>query len=108
MTREEKDQYQQISRKCRFCLAGSLGLVLALALTRMVLSNRPATWGGDLNELKQTVAEVKNQNFHLTTELAAKSGNLIDIQAAALAAGYTDKPQIKTLAVPAAVAQALP
>ncbi len=108
MTREEKDQYQQISRKCRFCFAASIGLVITLALTRMILSNRPATWGGDLNELKQTVAEVKNQNFHLATQLAAASGNLLEIQQAALTSGYTDKPTIKHLAVPATVAQALP
>ena len=85
MTRGEKTQYQQISRKCRWCLGGSITLVILLAFTRMVLSNRPATWGGDLNQLKQTVAEVKTQNFYLATELAAKSGNLIDLQQAALA-----------------------
>lgn len=95
MTKEEKNQYQQISRKCRFCLTGSIGLVILLAITRMILSNRPATWGGDLNQLKQTITEVKNQNFYLATELAAKTGNLSELEIAAMAAGYTDKPKIK-------------
>lgn len=95
MTREEKTQYQQISRKCRFCFTASIGLVVLLAITRMILSNRPATWGGDLNQLKQNIAEVKTQNFYLATELAAKSGNLLELQAAALANGYTDKPEVK-------------
>lgn len=95
MTREEKNLNQQISRKCRFCFVASIGLVILLGITRMILSNRPATWGGDLNKLKRTVAEVKNQNFYLATELAAKTGNLSELEIAAMAAGYTDKPKIK-------------
>lgn len=95
MTKEEKTQYQQISRKCRFCLAGSIGLVCLLVITRMILSNRPATWGGDLNQIKQAVAETKKENLHLETEVAAKSGNLNVLQTEAMAAGFTDKPKIK-------------
>lgn len=108
MTRDEKIQHQLLSRKCRTCFWLSLGLVFSLSLIKMILSNRPATWGNNLEVLKQQVNQLKQENQYLTTQLALKQGGLIQLQQQAKNQGFTEKPQFKFLTPPAAVAQKLP
>lgn len=108
MTKAEKVKIYQISRKCYACLWFCLILVLSLTLVKMFLSNRPANWGNNLTVIREETSFIKKQNLELKTQLAAKEGGLSVLRDQALQAGFTEKPTIKYLSLPPAVAQKMP
>jgi len=109
MTKHQIQQYHQvISRKCRLCLAASVGLVIALSLMKIIASNQTATLGQKLEAIKQETDFTKQQNLQLKTELATKTGGLTDLSQQALSQGFTDKPTIKYFNSSTTVAQKLP
>ena len=108
MTRDEKQKHQLVSKKCQTCLKLSLGLVICLGLTKMVLTNRASTWGHDLYSIKQQTQAIKNQNLNLQSELAKSTGGLTQLSLEAEKQGFTDKPTYKYFQKGPSVAQALP
>ena len=75
MTKQQIKQYHQaISRKCRLCLAASVGLVIALSLVKIIASNQTATLGQKLEAIKQETDFTKQQNLQLKGQLAVKTG----------------------------------
>ena len=95
MTKLQKKQaYQKLSRKCRFCLALSLALVLGTSLAKIIVSNRSATWGKDLESLQAETDKIAQDNVILKTELSQKTGGLISLSREAQEQGFTDKPQV--------------
>ncbi|MCX6816323.1 MAG: hypothetical protein NTZ93_00385 [Candidatus Beckwithbacteria bacterium] len=97
MTKSEKQAYQKLSRKCRFCLILSLGLVLASSLAKIIVSNRSATWGKNLESLQAETDKIIQDNSILKSELSQNIGGLITISEQAFKQGFTDKPQVKYL-----------
>ena len=109
MTKQQIKQHQQtISRKCRLCLAASLGLVISLSLVKIIVSNQTATLGRDLEAIKQETDLTKQQNLQLKSQLTVKTGGLTELNQQALSQGFTDKPTIKYLNSFTTVAQKLP
>jgi len=108
MTKNQKLHHQTISRKCKTCLWFSLGLVITLTLIKMSFSNRSATWGHNLENLKQQTSQVKKQNLYLKTKLLTANGGLLKLKQQALASGYVEKPIIKYIGTTPTVAQKLP
>jgi len=108
MTKEEKLIHNQISQKCIICLWSCLILVLSLTLVKMFLSNRPANWGKNLTIIREETSFIKKQNLELKTQLAAKEGGLNFLRDQALQAGFIEKPTVKYLSLPPAVAQKMP
>lgn len=108
MTREEKDILNTTSKKCRLLTVISLCLVIGLALAKMVVSNKAATWGEQVEAVENQAEAVKQENLNLKTQLAAKGGGLETLQAAAEAAGFTSDIQVKYFTKPETVALNLP
>jgi len=95
MTQAEKQKYQKLTGKCRFCLVLSVVLVLAAALAKVVYANRSADRGAELEAIKQETAAVRQENLQLKSKISRQSGGLIRLNEEALAQGFTDKPQLK-------------
>ena len=109
MTQQEIKNHQKLTiRKCRWNLWLSLGLVLVLSLTKLVLVNRSATWGRQLEEIKQETQAVKAESDRLKLELNRQIGGLDQLQTKAKELGYVDKPQYLYLSGGESVAQKLP
>ena len=108
MTKNEKTHHQTISRKCKTCLWFSLALVIGLSLVKMSFSNHSATWGHNLDNLKQKISQVKKQNLYLKAQLLTLNGGLLKLKSHALSSGYVENPTIKYIGTPPAVAQKLP
>jgi len=95
MTKEEKREYQKLSRKCRFCLVSSIALVALCSLAKIIYSNRSATWGRNLESLQSAAAAIRQENLVLQSEMTKKAGGLTALNQEALERGFTDKPQIR-------------
>ncbi len=109
MTKFDQKQFNlTILKKCRWNLWLSLGLVLSLSLTKLILVNRSATWGRQLEEIKQETERVKAENDQLKLELTRQIGGLDKIGEKAKELGFVDKPQYLYLNGGESVAQKLP
>jgi len=109
MTKFDQKQFNlTILRKCRWNLWLSVGLVLALSLAKLVLVNRSATWGRQLEQIKQETEEVKAENDRLKLEFNRQIGGLDKAQEKAKALGFVDKPNYLYLSGGESVAQKLP
>lgn len=109
MTKFDQQQFNStILRKCRWNLWFSLILVLTLSLIKLVLVNRSATWGRQLEQIKQAAEEVKTENDRLKLELNRQIGGLDKVQAKATELGFVDKPHYLYLNGGESVAQKLP
>ena len=109
MTKQEIKNHQKLTiRKCRWNLWLSLGLVLVLSLTKLILVNRSSTWGRQLEQIKQETEQVKAENDRLKLELNRQIGSLDKAQEKAKELGFVDKPQYLYLSGGESVAQKLP
>lgn len=109
MTALEKKQFDlRVLKKCRFSFAASLFLVLSLLLTKLVLANRVATWGRQLEAIKTETAAVKAENEERQLQLSRQSGGLDQLKAKALEMGFVEKPQYLYLTSGETVAQKRP
>jgi len=108
MTKQEKQKLERIDRKCKACLLVFFGLVLTLTVTKMVFSNRAATWGHTLKEIKKQTYDIQKQSLHLKTQLAQKTGGLDQLVEQAKKQGFTDKPNYQYFTSGPSVAQKLP
>lgn len=109
MTNNQKKQNQRQSlKKCRFILFICAGLIFSLSLTKLLLSNRAATWGQELEEIQLTTSGVKKRNQELLLTLKQKNGSLAQLQEQAQNLGFVDKPQYLYLSPNSNVAQKLP
>jgi len=107
-TLEEKQLLAKFQRKCRFCILLSLAIVFCLSLTKMFFSNRAATWGHNLESIKQQTQTIKLENLNLKGQFAQKTGGLTQLAQQAQKKGFTDKPVIKYFKYSVSVAQRLP
>ena len=108
MTREQKQLYQHSFKRCRSFITVCIAVVVILALVKMVMVNRAATWGFQLETLKQQTEEIKKQNLYLQAQLAQQAGGLDQLTLQAQAQGFVDKPQVKYFTPGAGLAQKLP
>ena len=109
MTKQEiKNQQKLTIRKCRWNLWLSVGLVLTLSLVKLILVNRSATWGRQLEQTEQATERVKAENDQLKLELARQTGGLDKAQEKAKELGFVDQPQYLYLTSGESVAQKLP
>lgn len=95
MTITEKKNYHEYNCKCRFCLAVSLILVIGLSIIKIIFANRSATWGRNIETIKKEAQLIHQENQMIRSELAQKTGGLIELNQMAIAQGFTDKPQVK-------------
>ena len=108
MTQKEKKQYQQINRKCKFCLWLSIIAVISLSLVKMVLANSGSTRGSSLQQLEQQAYQLRQENQRLNTQLAGLTGGLDQLAVEAREAGFIDNPKIKSFVPAPPLAQKLP
>lgn len=109
MTKHQQLQLaNRTSRKCRLCVYASLVLVISLTMIKMVLSNRAATWGKTLDSLKQETNQIKQTNLNLRTQLAQKTGGLLQLESLAQQNGFISNPTIKYFPGGISVAQKMP
>lgn len=109
MTKQEIKNHQKLTiRKCRWNLWLSLVLVLSLSLTKLILVNRSATWGLQLEEIKQEATAIKAENDNLKLRLSQQGGGLDQLKTKAKEMGFVDKPQYLYLTGGESVAQKLP
>ena len=108
MTRDEKQILNTTSRKCRIITAVSLCVVIGLGIAKMVVANRAATWGEQVDAVASKSEAVRQENLRLKAELAARGGGLETLSAAAEAAGFTSDVTVLYFAPPQPVALNLP
>ena len=109
MTKLEQKQFNlNILKKCRFSFSLSLVLVLTLALAKLILVNRSATWGRQLEAIEAETLAVKAETDQLKLQLNQQGGRLSEIKDKAFSLGYVEKPQYWYLPAGDSVAQKLP
>lgn len=108
MTKSEKLKLDKLDKKFKTCLMVSLGLVLSLTVVKMVFSNRAATWGKGLEQIKKQTYALEKQNQHLRAKLAQQTGGLDQLADQAKQQGFSDKPNFKYFTPGSSVAQKLP
>ncbi len=109
MTQQQQKKFNlNILRKCRWSFWTSIGLVLVLVLGKLVLSNRSATWGRQLENIKNETLAVKAENDRLRLKLNQQSGRLDQVKEKALGFGFVEKPEYLYLTSGESVAQKLP
>jgi len=108
MTPREKQKLATINKKANTCLRLSLGLVLTLILVKMVFSNRAATWGHTLEEIKKDTYGLQKQTQLLKSQLVQTTGGLDQLTDQARQQGFTDKPNYQYFTSGPTVAQKLP
>lgn len=105
---KQKHYHQKVSKKCKTGLVVSIGLVLLLVIVKMILSNRAATWGRNLNSIKRQTAEIKKQNLEFKSQIAQKSGGLEKLTDKAFKNNFTTQPEYMYFPQSLNVAQVLP
>lgn len=109
MTAQQQKQFNlHILKKCRFSFWASLFLVLGLALVKLVLSNRSATWGRQLEAIKAETEAVRSENDRIRLQLNQQIGGLDQLKEKALSLGYVEKPAYLYFTDKEWVAQKLP
>jgi hypothetical protein len=109
MTKHQQKQLQhRFERKYKLCLSLSIGLVVIMALVKMIFYNRAATWGRTLEAIKQETAQVRHDNQRLKSELARRGGGLNQLAQQAKELGFIENPTIKYFTSGVSVAQKLP
>ncbi len=109
MTKFDQKQFNlTILKKCRWNLWLSISLVLSLSVVKLILVNRSATWGRQLEEIERETQAVKAESDRLKLELTRGSGGLDKIGEKAKELGFVDKPQYLYLNGGESVAQKLP
>ena len=108
MIKQEKQKQLKITQKCRATFVLSLVLMVTFVLFKMILSNRAATWGHTLDQIKKETLMVKNENMHLKGELAKQTGGLNYLAEQAKKDGFTDKPVFKYFVPDVIMAQKTP
>jgi septal ring factor EnvC (AmiA/AmiB activator) len=108
MTPREKQKLARIDKKATVCFRLSFGLILALTLVKMVFSNRAATWGHALEEIKKDTYALQKQTQGLKSQLAQTTGSLDQLADQARQQGFTDKPNYQYFTSGPTVAQKLP
>lgn len=86
----------------------SLGLIFSLSLVKMVFTNRASSWGNNLELVKKQTYEVQKQNLLLKSQLAQKTGGLLELAELAENQGFTDKPNYQYFSSGKPLAQVLP
>ena len=94
MTREEKQNFNTTSRKCRIITVVSLCLMITLGIAKMMVANRASTWGKEVEAVESQTEAVKQENLRLKTELATKGGGLESLAQLAEAAGFTSEVEV--------------
>ena len=94
MTREEKQNLNTTSKKCRIITAVSLCLMITLGIAKMMVANRASTWGRQVESVESQAEAVKQENLRLKTELATKGGGLESLAQLAEAAGFTSEVEV--------------
>jgi hypothetical protein len=81
---------------------------LSLSIAKLVLSNRAATWGEELEQIEMAADNLKKSNQELKLTLSQQSGSLVVLQEQALELGFVDRPEYLYLSPSANVAQKTP
>jgi hypothetical protein len=109
MTALEQKQFNlRVLKKCRLSFWICLGLVVGLAVVKLVLSNRYATAGRQVEAVLKETTLIRTENEQLKLELVRRSGGLETLKQQALEAGFVEKPNYWYPAAKDNVAQALP
>lgn len=109
MTAWEQKQFNlRVLKKCRLNLWFCLFLTLTLLLTKLVLVNRSATGGRQLEEIEQETEKLRAENDRLKLELNRRIGGLEQLREKAKELGFIDKPQYLYLSEGETVAQKRP
>ena len=109
MTNNQQKQIQhQCRRKCRWTLMVCACLIFSLSLVKLVVSNRAATWGQELEAMELAAKNLQKENLVLRLQAEQRNGSLANMQETARAWGFVDKPQYLYLSPGSSVAQKLP
>jgi hypothetical protein len=109
MTNSEQRQLNvKTVKKCRLILIGCALVILSLSLVKLVLSNRAATWGEELESIEVATQNLKKSNQELQLLIKQKNGSLIQLVQEAEMLGFVNKPQYLYLSPTANVAQNTP
>ncbi len=107
-TSEQRQLKVKATRKCRVILLACAAVVLSLSLVKLVLSNRAATWGSELEAIQTETQSLKKSNQELELLAEQKNGSLTKLAKEAELLGFVNKPQYLYLSPTANMAQNRP
>lgn len=105
---QQKQVNNETIKKCRRSFQLSLMLVLGLALVKLVLANRAASWGREVEQIQKEAELVQSGNEQLKLELNRRLGGLDKVKEQAISLGFSDKTQYLYLTSGESVAQSRP
>lgn len=109
MTKLEQKQFNlNILKKCRASYWVSAAVVLGLVLLKLVLVNRAATWGRQLELMQAETQTVLQANDALRLKLNQQSGGLEALRIKAAERGFLTEQEYVYFSPSERVAQKLP